>query len=140
MTDFPWKRLKSRGFAREKKHTHSEKNSEGWVCAETKKIRTIWCIRCRMLELGQISIVNLSWNLFISVKGDDGVYAEIASDDVVVLGAEMKVTFEVPSSELPIHVENCLAKDKAPGGTSELALVTEDCHLERFYFCFIICL
>merc|ERR1711935_830329 len=63
----------------------------------------------------------------ISIKQEDGTYSPLVEGSKVILGEEVKVTFQSSITELAIHVAECIAGDAASEPDNTLSLVTGDC-------------
>merc|ERR1711935_70596 len=63
----------------------------------------------------------------ISIKEEDGSYSPLVEGTKVILGEEVKVTFQSSITELAIHVAECIAGDAASEPDNTLSLVTGDC-------------
>ena len=65
----------------------------------------------------------------IYTKGDAGAWEkhDPDADEDVILGEEVKITFDSSASILPIHIQSCTAQNAKTGATKTLDLVSTDC-------------
>ena len=69
----------------------------------------------------------------ISTKGDRGVFTELTKERGVTLGELIKVTFTASSRFMPIHIQSCVAQDKATGEEHTVDLIVDDCYQSGSY-------